>query len=100
MKINLEKIVFYDIDKNLKLELKKDLSEFELDLFENKISISLYLKNKEMIILNCGKIYDFKFPKNSQEQHLRNKNFSIQKYRGIEIMFSYNNKKYLIQGKI
>ncbi len=100
MKTNLEKIVFYDIEKNLKQEIKKDISEFELNLSENKMSISLYLKSKEQIILNCGKILDFEFPKNSEEQKIRSKNFSIQKYRGIEIMFSYNNKKYLIQGKI
>lgn len=100
MKINLKKITFDDVDKSLKQELKKDISEFELNLFENKMSVRLYLKNSGMIILNCGKIYDFKFPKNSQEQILRNKNVSIQKYRGVEIMFLYNNKNYLIQGKI
>lgn len=100
MKVNLEKITFYDVEKSLKREIKKDISEFDLDLYEDKMEVHIYLKSKEMIILNCGKILDFEFPKNSQEQKMINKNVSIQKYRGIGIMFLYNNKKYFIQGKI
>mgnify|MGYP001567826020 CR=1 FL=1 len=101
MGIDLEKITFgKGIEEDLKQKIKKDVSKFELCLFENKISAHLYLQSKKMITLNCDRIFSFKFPKKSQEQSLRNEGISVEKYRAITLMFSYNNKRYFINGYI
>lgn len=100
MKIDLETITFVKIDENLKQEIKKDISKFELSLFENKISAHLYLESKERIILNCDRIHSFDFPKKSREQSLRNEGISVKGYRAIVLMFSYNHKRYFINGYI
>ncbi len=100
MKINLEKITFEPMEENLKQEIKKDVSNFELELYEDKMSAHLYLKSKDNIILNCGDIMSFEYPKDSQEQNIVNPGISTGNTRAIKINFLYNNKRYTIQSHI
>ena len=104
MKIDLEKITFDNINESLKQEIKKDISEFELNLYENKrggkISVHLYLKDEKSIIINCGELMQFDFPENSSNQSIHNKNINVGYNKAIDIMFNYNNKRYFIQGYV
>jgi DUF2075 family protein len=100
MTIDLEQITFGPMEESLKQEIKTDISNFKLSLFEDKMSVNLYLKSKEDITINCGAIMSFKYPEKSQEQRMDNPSILIGYNRAINIHFLYNNKNYTIQGCI
>ena len=100
MKVDLAKITFDSMEEDLKKEIKKDISNFELNLYENDMSVHLSLKSKEDIILNCGNIMNFEYPKGSQEQNIVNPGISVEHTRAIKINFLYNKKRYTIQSHI
>jgi hypothetical protein len=101
MKATLEKIAFDPMEESLKKEIKEDIFNFKLDLYEDEMSAHLYLKSKTDIILNCGRIMEFEYPEESKEQGIKNKGISLPNgYRALNINFLYNNKRYTIQSHI
>lgn len=96
--INLGKVVFVDMDENLKEEIKKDISKFELlagELPHNKEIRICNLIHSEVIQLDCGYITQFNFPEGSTGNHIENRG-SEGRQTGIKLTFNYNNKHYQI----
>jgi hypothetical protein len=101
MAINLEKTVFRIMDKKLKKEVKKDVSEFKL--FVNGPTKIVIVEDSHndgsLIVLKCESIVNFEYPENSKKNTFEQRE---QKRRGVEVEFgfNYNNKTYKIYGLI
>jgi hypothetical protein len=97
--INLEKIIFQKMDKNLKKEVEKDISKFELVLNDYQAIEIVKPYDKDIFILNCGYIHNFKFPEGSKNNEIKPEG-TDKDYRNIKITFNYHNKQYVINGYI
>jgi len=98
MAINMRKTTFMNMDKNLKRQVKKDVSNLELFVDRNSfISVDNCNNDGSLIVLKCGGIKYFRYPENSEKNTFEPKE---QKRRGVEVEFSFNyhNRKYIIYG--
>lgn len=100
--INLDRLIFPDINEELKKEIKGDISKFGLKLANDitKIEI-LETPDRNTFVLDCNYLlaFKFKFPNGSEDDKINNTG-EYGPYKNIEITFKYNNKKYIIKGYI
>jgi hypothetical protein len=89
---DIEKLVFdEEIKDNLKEEIKKDFSKFQLKTM-HKGEITVSQKQKEIRIC-CHEMDCFEYPLGSTNQKIKKTNIV-----GMpDITFKYNNKDYLIK---
>lgn len=90
---------FINFDNKSKEKIKKDISNFNLNLLDEEINVRPYENIKTQILLRCGRIIEFEFPPGSQDQTITNLNLSGDR-KQIRIGFTYNNESYWIQGQI
>jgi hypothetical protein len=105
MAINLERATFSGMDEELKKEVKKDVSKFGLFLGDEygEVRITKPHEDTNLIVLNCGHIVQFEYPKGSKNQKFENGGKKGKRFKEdteVDINFNYHNKFYRIYGLV
>lgn len=103
--INLEKAIFSGMDEELKKEVKKDISKFGLFLGNSnqEVKVTRPYEDTNLIVLNCGHISQFEYPKGSKDNHFEDRGKKGRRFKEdteVQISFNYNKRLYRIYGLV
>ncbi|MEK6832489.1 MAG: hypothetical protein AABY32_00450 [Nanoarchaeota archaeon] len=91
------------MDEKLEKEVKKEILKFELflgDINNKKVEVVKPYEDKNLFVLTCGHVSQFKFPEGSTNPKFRNMGQNKRLNMNIQMTFDYNNREYQIRGFI